>query len=200
MEDAGGLTMLQTAALAAGLSWASGIRLYATVFLAGVLAHFGMFELPSGLAVLTHPWVVGTSGVLMVGEFCADKIPAFDSVWDAVHTFIRIPAGALLAAGSFGHADPALMVAAGLIGGTLATGSHLAKSATRATANLSPEPFSNWGLSLLEDVAAPFGVMMAMFAPIAALVLVLLFIVLAIWLVPKLVRVWRAMLQRLRTA
>ncbi len=130
--------MLEPLSLAAGLSWGSGLRLYLTVLLAGVFARLGLVHLPDTLSVLASPWVIGVAAVLTVTEFLADKIPAFDSLWDAIHTFIRIPAGAVLAAGALGHADPALLTVAALAGGTLAGTAHLAKAGTRALINLSP--------------------------------------------------------------
>lgn len=187
---------LETAALATGLSWGSGLRLYAVVFIAGVLQHFGMLNLPGGLHALAHPWVIGTSGVLMLGEFLADKFPGVDSVWDAVHTFIRIPAGAVLAAAAFTDIDPSMSIAAGLVGGVFASGAHLAKAGTRALVNTSPEPFSNWTASTTEDVAVPVGLTLSIVAPWVWLVLVVLFMLVVAWLLPKL---WRAM-KRVATA
>lgn len=135
--------MVEAISLGAGLAWASGLRLYLTVLIAGVLARAGWLHLPDTLAVLTSPWVIGAAAVLAVAEFLADKIPAFDSLWDAVQTFIRIPAGAVLAAGALGHADPAMLAVAGLAGGTLAGTAHIAKAGTRALIKLSPEPISD---------------------------------------------------------
>ena len=149
--------MLETAALAAGLSWTSGFRLYLAVFAAGVLGRTGWLHLPPGLQMLESWWVIGLAGVLAVAEFLADKIPGFDSVWDGIQTFIRVPAGAILAAAAFGQLDPQWMVAAGLIGGTLAGTAHATKAGTRALINTSPEPFSNWVASFSEDVAASGG-------------------------------------------
>lgn len=187
--------MLQSIALGAGMAWASGLRLYLTVLLAGVLGHFGLIHLPSTLSVLETPWMMGLSGTLAVIEFLADKIPAVDSVWDAVHTFIRIPAGAVLAAGALGHADPRVLLVAGLLGGTLAGSAHVAKAGTRAMINLSPEPFSNWIASLTEDGLTVGGLALAFFVPVVFLVLLGLFVIAAIWLVPRL---WRAVSGGLR--
>ena len=147
------MDLIHQIAMGAGLAWASGIRLYAVLFLMGILGYFGMIGLPPGLQVLTNPLVLGVSGTLFVVEFVADKIPGFDSVWDAIHTFIRIPAGAILAAATFSDVDPALMLAAGLVGGTIASGSHLTKTGSRAMINTSPEPFSNWIASFGEEAA-----------------------------------------------
>ncbi len=154
------LDLPQLAAIAAAMGWASGMRLYAVVFLTGAAGYLGWIPLPAGLQLLQHPVVLGASFLLFAIEFVADKVPGVDTLWDAVHTFIRVPAGAALAAGvfsGFGGADAsgAWSVVAALIGGTLAATAHTAKSTTRAAANTSPEPFSNIGLSLLGDVAAP---------------------------------------------
>ena len=154
------LDLPQLAAIAAAMGWASGMRLYAVVFLTGAAGYLGWIPLPAGLQLLQHPVVLGASFLLFVIEFVADKVPGVDSLWDAVHTFIRVPAGAALAAGvfsGFGGADApgAWSLVAALIGGTLAATAHTAKSTTRAAANTSPEPFSNIGLSLLGDIAAP---------------------------------------------
>jgi len=190
-------------ALAAGLAWASGIRLYVVLFLLGAAGYIGWYELPSHLSVLQHPLVLGTSGVLAAAEFFADKIPGFDSLWDAVHTFIRIPAGALLAAGAIGGLGPdslPLMVAAGLVGGTITAGSHFTKAGTRVAINHSPEPVSNWLASGVEDLVAPGIVVTAIAAPWLLLGLLLVAILTGAWVLPKLWR-WIAMLlRRLRPA
>ena len=180
---------IQSIALAAGLAWASGLRLYVVMFLVGIAGHFGWIVLPTHLEVLANPIVLGTSGTLAVAEFFADKVPVFDSLWDAVHTFIRIPAGALLAAGSvggLGEDSLPLMIAAGLIGGTITAGSHFTKAGSRVAINHSPEPFSNWVASLFEDVAAPGIVWLAIVAPVILLVALLFAILVALWLLPKL--------------
>lgn len=182
---------IQSIALAAGLAWASGLRLYVVLCLVGVAGHFGWVALPAHLEVLAHPVVMATSGTLAVAEFVADKVPGFDSLWDAAHTFIRIPAGALLAAGSVGGLGDdslPLMIAAGLIGGTITAGSHFTKAGSRVAINHSPEPFSNWVASLFEDIAAPGIVWLAIVAPVLLLVALLLAILVALWLLPKL---WR---------
>ena len=179
---------LQTVALAGGLAWASGMRLYAVVFLAGLLGRLEYLHLPASLQVLENPWVLGLSGVLLLVEFLADKIPVVDSLWDSVHSFIRIPAGALLAALALGDHDPTWMVVAGLLGGTLSAGTHALKAGSRALINTSPEPFSNIATSLGEDVLVGSGLAVAIFHPLLFLVLLGLFILLLIWLLPKL---WR---------
>jgi hypothetical protein len=190
--------VLQMVALASMLAWASGLRLYLLVFALGLAAHLGYLELPSALQVLQHPWVIGTAGFLLIVEFLADKVPGIDSAWDTIHTFIRIPAGALLAAGATGDTLSALTVAAGLLGGTLAAGTHFAKAGGRALINTSPEPFSNWGASLTEDALVLTGLWLAFAHPVAFLILLAGFVVLLAWLLPKLWRGIRALLQRLR--
>ena len=189
---------LQNIALAGGLSWASGFRLYATVFIAGLLGRLGYVHLPEGLQLLTGNWVLGISGVLAVGEFLADKIPAFDSVWDAIHTFIRVPAGALLAWGVFRDAGPGVQLAAGLLGGALTSGTHLAKTGGRALINTSPEPFSNWGASAGEDISWLGGMYLMWRHPWVFLMLLLIFVLFLIWLIPKIVRGLRTLARRLR--
>src|SRR6476661_4334431 len=141
----------QLLALAAALGWASGIRLYAAVLLTGLAGHFGFIDLPHGLQVLQHPGVLAASGFMCFVEFFADKIPFVDTIWDTIHTVIRIPAGAALAAGALGADNEAMTWIAAIVGGGLAATSHAAKLTTRAAVNASPEPFSNIGVSLLED-------------------------------------------------
>ena len=179
---------LQSVALAGGMAWASGMRLYAVLFAAGLLGRLGYLQLPSTLQVLENPWVLGLSGVLLLVEFLADKIPVVDSIWDSVQTFIRIPAGALLAALALGDHDPALMVAAGLLGGTLTAGTHAMKAGSRALINTSPEPFSNIATSLGEDALVTSGLAVAVFHPLLFLILLSLFVLMLIWLLPKLFR------------
>ena len=178
----------QLIAIAATLGFASGIRLYAVLFIVGLAGYFGFVDLPSGLAVLAHPLVLAASGFMCFVEFFADKIPGVDSLWDVVHTLIRIPAGAALAASVFGDSSSAAMLAAAIMGGTLAAGSHLTKAGTRALINTSPEPFSNWGASLTEDVAVGGLLWLAIAHPLAAAVVIGIAILLAIWLIPK---AWR---------
>ncbi len=175
-------------ALAGGLAWASGIRLYAVVFLAGVMGRYGFLDLPPALEVLEQPLVLGAAAVMLTAEFVADKVPAFDSVWDALHTFIRIPAGAVLAAGALGELDPVWVAIAALVGGTIATTAHATKSGSRALINTSPEPFSNWTASFAEDLMVPAGFWLAVQFPLLFLGLLLIFIILALWFLPTL---WR---------
>lgn len=189
---------LQHYALAAGLAWASGIRLYAAVFLTGGLGRYGYVNLPDGLLLLTDPWVIGVSGVLMVGEFIADKVPAFDSIWDILQTFVRIPAGMLLAWGVFRDSGASMQFAAALIGGTITTGTHLTKAGSRAVINTSPEPFTNWGTSLAEDVSLLGAVWLIWKHPLIFLALLGLFFGLVAWLLPKVLRGLCALWRRLR--
>jgi hypothetical protein len=177
-----------TWALVATLGWTSGLRLYATIFFIGLLQYGGQHALPESLAVLAHPWVLAVSGLLFVTEFLADKLPGFDSLWDALHTFIRIPGGALLAAAAVVDADPGLAVAAGLLGGTLAAGAHFTKAGGRALINLSPEPVSNWLASLSEDVLSLGALWAALKFPLLALVLIGLLALAGLLLLPRL---WR---------
>ena len=192
------MDLLQSTALATGLAWASGFRLYAAVLLLGLLGRHDVITLPSGLALLQDDWVLWVSGVLAVGEFLADKIPAFDSVWDALHTFVRIPAGSLLAWGVFHDATPAVQLAAALLGGVITSGTHLTKAGTRAIINTSPEPFTNWGASVGEDLTLLGGLYLIWNYPLVFLALLALFLLLAVWLLPKLWRALRRVWRRLR--
>jgi Domain of unknown function (DUF4126) len=186
----------QLVALAAALGWASGIRLYAVLFIVGGLGYLHWIELPGGLAVLAHPWVLAASGFMFCVEFFADKVPGVDTVWDTVHTFIRIPAGAALAASVFGDSSAAAALAAAIVGGSLAAGSHFAKAGSRAVINTSPEPFSNWAASFGEDIAVGTVLWLAFAYPIAALVVLAVLVAFTIWLIPKLWRFIRALLRR----
>ena len=177
------LDTAQLIALAGALGWASGVRLYLVVLLTGLAGFMGWVTLPQGLHLLAHPVVLGASGFMVFVEFFADKIPGLDSLWDVVHTVIRIPAGAALAAGVFG-ADSSLMgLVAALLGGTLAATSHAAKATTRAAINTSPEPFSNIGTSLVEDSLVPAGLWLAIAHPFVFIPVLLLVLALSIWLI-----------------
>lgn len=179
---------LSTLALTAGLGWASGVRLYAVVFFLGALHHAAILELPQDLMILAHPAVMVVSGLLFLTEFFADKIPGFDSLWDAVHTFIRIPGGALLAAAAVAHGDPGLALAAGLLGGVFAAGAHFTKAGGRMLINASPEPFSNWAASFGED-ALVIGVVWSAFKyPLLLLAGLALFVIAVALLAPRLIR------------
>ncbi|MDQ6957224.1 MAG: DUF4126 domain-containing protein [Mariprofundaceae bacterium] len=175
-------------ALSMGAAWASGLNLYAAIFMLGMMGMTGNMDLPPSLEVLQNPLVLFAAGAMYVVEFFADKIPGVDTAWDVLHTFVRIPAGAMLAAGAVGNVDPAVAVAAGILGGSLTAATHATKAGTRAIVNTSPEPFSNWGLSISEDVAVFAGLWAALNHPTLFIVLMLVFIVLLIWLLPKL---WR---------
>ena len=153
-------------AIALALAWGAGLRAYLVIFAVGLAGAFGWVELPGHLEVLQHPLVIGASGFMALVEFGADKLPWLDSVWDAVHSFIRIPAGAALAAMAFGDSSNAVMVAAGILGGSLAATMHAAKAGARAAINLSPEPFSNWAASFSEDALVPIGLWLAVAHPL----------------------------------
>ena len=187
----------QSVALAAGLAWASGLRLYAVLFAAGLLARLGHLDLPASLHILLHPLVLGVSGFMFAVEFFADKVPGVDTLWDAFHTFIRIPAGAVLAALALGDHDPAIMLAAGLLGGTLAAGTHAAKAGSRALINTSPEPFTNIATSLAEEVLVAGGLYTAFSHPLVFLGLAAAFVLLLVWLLPRLWRGLRTVLARI---
>jgi len=187
----------QLVALAATLGFASGLRLYAVLFIVGAAGYLGWVDLPSGLTPLSHPLVLAASGFMCFVEFFADKIPGVDSLWDVLHTLIRIPAGAALAASVFGDSSSATMLAAAILGGTLAAGSHFSKAGSRALINTSPEPFSNWGASLTEDAAVGGLLWLALAHPLAAGVVVVLMILLMIWLLPKAWRTGRRVAGRL---
>jgi hypothetical protein len=188
----------QLAALAAALGWASGLRLYAVVFITGAAGYLGWIPLPEGLKLLQHPVVLIASFVMFAIEFVADKIPGLDSLWDTVHTFIRIPAGAALAAGVFGGDSAAWGLVAALLGGTLAATSHAAKTTTRAAANTSPEPFSNLALSLAGDAFVPLSLWLAVEHPMWFWPVLAVVVVLSIVVVVVLFRFLRALLRRLR--
>jgi hypothetical protein len=189
---------LQHIAIAAGLAWASGVRLYAGVFIVGLLGRLGYVILPPDLALLQHDGVLVAAGVMLVVEFLADKVPGFDSLWDAVHTFIRIPAGALLAWGAMDDSGPEIQLAAALFGGAITGGTHFAKAGTRAAINTSPEPFSNWTASFGEDAMLLVGLWIAFHHPVLFLVLLALFLALVAWLVPRLIRYLARVWHRLR--
>src|SRR5258706_3213151 len=190
----------QLVALAATLGFASGLRLYAVVFAVGLAGFFGWVDLPPALHALAHPWVLAASGAMVVIEFFADKIPALDSAWDAVHTFIRIPAGAALAAAVFGGDHEAWRTIAAILGGALAATSHFTKAGTRAAVNTSPEPFSNIAVSTIEDITVGGLLWLALAHPLAALAVVIVLVALALWLLPKLFRFVRSLFLRLTGA
>ena len=182
------MDMISNLALAGGLSWASGLRLYLTVFLVGALARYNVIDLPSSLNILSNPIVLVVAGVLCVIEFLADKIPYVDSAWDSIQTFIRIPAGALLAMGAINTSDPMIATVTALLGGSLAGATHATKAGSRALINTSPEPVSNIAASLSEEGLLLTGGWLALMHPAVFIGLLLGFIVFMFWLLPKL---WR---------
>lgn len=190
---------LTTLGTAMGSAWLSGINLYATVVTLGLLQRFHLVRLPGELDVLGNWWVIGVAGTMYLIEFVADKVPAVDSAWDAVHTFIRVPAGAILAATAFADFPPAVRAAAMIVGGSVALGSHGLKAGTRLAANTSPEPFSNVALSVIEDVFAFGAAVVTAFFPLFILIVVIIFVILAVWLTPKIVRALRRLLRRFRS-
>ena len=183
MED-----LTQTLALTLGAGWASGINLYAAILVIGFMGASGRLDLPEGLELLSDPLVMLAAGAMYVVEFFADKIPGVDTVWDTLHTFIRIPAGAMLAAGAVGDVGAGAELAAMLVGGGMAAGTHAAKAGTRALINTSPEPFSNWTASITEDLGVIGGLWLALNHPVLFLIALVLFILLLIWLLPK---IWK---------
>ncbi|MBN9340512.1 MAG: DUF4126 domain-containing protein [Comamonadaceae bacterium] len=191
------LDMPSLLALAAALGWASGFRLYAVVFLVGMMGVAGWIALPPGLAVLQSPVVLIASGCMLLVEFFADKVPWLDSAWDAVHAFIRVPAGAVLAAGVFGADNAAMAVAAGLLGGSLSATALATKMTTRAAANTSPEPFSNWGLSFFEDGLVVAVVWLATQHPLAFGMALVVMVAVSVLLMVVLFKFLRAVVRRL---
>jgi hypothetical protein len=186
MENVTDIT--NTIALTMGAAWAAGINLYAAIAMLGIMSVTGNITLPPDLLVLANPLVIGAACVMFAIEFVADKMPGVDTGWDTVHTFIRIPAGALLAAGAVGEVNPAVSLAAALLGGTLAAGTHGMKAGSRLLINSSPEPFTNWTASIVEDIMVIGGIWAAVNHPWLFLALLALFLLLMIWLLPKL---WR---------
>ena len=183
MED-----VTQTIALSLGAGWASGINLYAAILVLGFLGATGRMDLPEGMDVLADPLVMLAAGVMYVVEFFADKVPGVDTAWDTLHTFIRIPAGAILAASAVGDIGAGAELAAALLGGGMAAASHAAKAGTRVLINTSPEPFTNWTASIAEDFSVVAGLLIALNHPVVFLALLAVFLLLLVWLLPKL---WR---------
>ena len=179
---------LGTWGVAMGAAWLSGIKLYASVLTLGLLQHFGLAHLPGDLRILGDWWVIGVAGLLFLVEFVADKIPVVDSAWDAVHTFIRVPSGAVLAAAAFGHFDSRVRLLALLLGGGIALASHGTKAATRLAVNTSPEPFSNVALSAIEDAGSVGLSLLAAFHPVVMLIIVALLVAISILMVRNLAR------------
>ncbi len=180
--------IITTIALSMGVAWASGINLYATIAMLGILGSSGNIVLPESLMVLQDPLVIVAACIMYCVEFIADKTPGVDTGWDAIHSFIRIPAGVILAAGAVGEVSPALAVAAGILGGTVTATSHVIKAGSRVLINTSPEPFTNWTASVVEDAAVFGGLWAALHYPLVFLLGLILFCALAIFLLPK---IWR---------
>ena len=184
--------IVEIIAITMGVAWASGINLYATIATLGILGATGHMTLPPDLAILADPLVIFAAVLMYCVEFFADKVPGVDTAWDSIHTFIRIPAAVVLAAGAVGEIGPAAQLAAAIAGGTLAATSHAFKSGSRVLINTSPEPLTNWGASVAEDVAVFAGLGLAIYQPTVFLGFLVLFLVLAIWLLPK---IWRGIKQ-----
>jgi len=180
--------LTQTLALSLGAGWASGINLYATILVLGFLGATGRMVLPEGMEVLADPLVMFAAGFMYLVEFFTDKVPGVDTAWDTLHTFIRIPAGAILAASAVGDVGPGAELAAAILGGGMAAASHATKAGTRVLINTSPEPFTNWTASIAEDFAVVGGLLVALNNPVVFLVLLAVFLLLLVWLLPKL---WR---------
>lgn len=178
--------LIQTLALTMGVAWASGLNLYAAIAVLGLSSATGYVELPDSLALVADPLIIFSASVMYCVEFMADKTPGVDTAWDAIHSFIRIPAGAMLAAGAVGEVSPALTVAAGLLGGGVTAATHVTKAGARVLINASPEPFSNWGASLGEDIAVFAGLWAVLSHPLGFLVAFILFMISLIWVLPRL--------------
>lgn len=189
---------IETLSLFMGTAWTSGINLYATVAALGLAGRLEMIKLPQTLEVLTHPAVIAVACLMYLIEFFADKIPYVDNGWDLLHTFIRVPAGAVLAARSLGEVDPAMELAALLAGGTIALTAHGAKTTARLAINASPEPFSNWTASFAEDAAVLGSIWLIFNHPWLVVILIVIFVALALWLIPKIIRLVKRGFQELR--
>jgi hypothetical protein len=189
--------LIHTLALTMGVAWASGINLYAAVAVLGLAGNAGYVHLPDTLTIVEDPLVIIAACFMYCVEFFADKIPGVDSTWDALHTFIRIPAGAMLAAGAVGDVTPALAVAAGIVGGSVTAATHATKAGTRMLINTSPEPFSNWFASLTEDLAVFAGLWAALAHPVIFLILLILFLLALWWLLPTIWRGLKAVLRKI---
>lgn len=180
--------LISVISLTMGVAWASGLNLYAAIFILGLGGSSGGIDLPENLQIVQDPAVILAAGLMFAVEFFADKVPGMDTGWDALHTFIRIPAGALLAANSVGDVSPALQLAAGIAGGSVTSVTHAAKASARVLINTSPEPVTNWAASISEDLAVFGGLWLALNHPLLFLALFVVFLLLLIWLLPKL---WR---------
>lgn len=189
--------LLNTIALTLGVSWASGINLYAVLLVLGIGGATGNIELPQDLAIVQSPIIILSAGIMYAIEFFIDKIPGVDSGWDTLHTFIRIPAGAILAAGAVGDVSPSLQIASGILGGSLSATAHATKAGSRLLINTSPEPISNWSASFLEDIMVFSGLWAALNHPIAFLAILVFFIVFTIWLLPKIFYALNLMIRKI---
>jgi len=192
------MNLISTLAIAMGAGWVSGINLYAAVATLGLLGRFAHLRLPGELDILTSWWIIGLAVALYLVEFVADKVPYVDNIWDAIHTFIRVPAGAVLAATAFGDFDRGVQVAAFLLGGGLALSAHGTKASARAAINLSPEPASNVVMSLTEDVIAVGSVLLSVFAPFILFAVIAVFLIISFLMVRKIMSAMKAMMSRLR--
>jgi hypothetical protein len=192
------MSPIETLGFALGTSFASGLNLYLTVAAAGLLQRFGIIQLPDSLHVLATPLVIGLAGALFIIEFIADKIPYVDTAWDAVHTFIRPPAAAVLSYSAFGHIPEEWKVGAALLAGGVALTSHGVKASSRAAANTSPEPVSNWTLSFLEDALVVFLTWLAGTHPIITAGLVVVLVIVAVMIIWKLYGYFKVITTRLR--
>src|SRR6185436_3515600 len=192
------MDFISTLAIGMGASWVSGINLYATVATLGLLGRLANLKLPGELEVVTNWWVIGVALFLFVIEFIADKIQVVDSIWDVIHTFIRIPAGAVIAATAFGDFDRRIQVIALLVGGGLALSSHGTKAATRAVINASPEPVSNIVVSLAEDVLVIVSVLLAVFLPVLVFFVIAAGLAFSIWILPKVIRFFQSVGRRVQ--
>jgi hypothetical protein len=192
------MNLFTTIAMAMGASWVSGINLYATVATLGLLGRFSGLHLPGELSVLTDWWIIGIAIGLYIIEFVADKVPWIDSGWDLVHTFIRVPAGAVLAAATFGDFDRSVQVVAFLLGGGLALSSHGTKATARAIINLSPEPVTNFVVSVLEDITAVGSILLAAFVPLLLVIVVSIGVIISFIVLPKTYRYFRSAFRKLR--
>ena len=194
------MNLISTLAIAMGAGWVSGINLYAAVATLGLLGRFAHLRLPGELDILTSWWIIGLAVALYLVEFIADKVPYIDSIWDAIHTFIRVPAGAVLAATAFGDFDRGVQVAALLLGGGLALSAHGTKAGARAAINLSPEPASNIVASLTEDVIAVGSILLSVFAPFVLFAVIAVFVVISFLMARKIFSAMKAMMLQLRRA
>jgi hypothetical protein len=188
--------IIKIIALSMGIAWASGINLYAAILVLGILGSTGNIALPPDLMILTDPLIITAAGIMYAIEFFADKIPGVDNGWDTIHTFIRIPMGALLAAAAVGEMNPSVAIAAALLGGGLSASTHATKSGTRVLINASPEPITNWITSLGEDAVVIVGLWAALHYPLVFVGFLAVFILLMIWLLPK---IWRGVIKTLST-